>query len=125
MSNVAFEYYIGNYGGETIPTEKAFKRASAKAALYIEYFSCRAIDEGDLEKFPSLAACICQMAELLYKVDNNNESKELKSESTDGYSVTYVTEGADGEIANNVLERKLYAIAKIYLANTGLLYLGC
>lgn len=125
MLNVTFEYYIDNYGGETIPTEKAFKRASSKAALYIEYFSSRAINEGDFEKFPSLAACICQMAELLYKVDNNNGIRELKSESTDGYSVTYVTESVDGEIVNNILERKLYAIAKVYLTNTGLLYLGC
>ena len=68
--------------------------------------------------------CLCDMAETIYKVERQSDEKVKKSENTDGYSVSYVTEIADGQDVHEVLRKKLYGIAECYLMNTGLLYLG-
>lgn len=125
MVYATYEYYIESYGGETIPAN-VFPRMIAKASQYIDNFTFGRITEGDMEVFPSISACACEMAEIIYKAQTNNVSgKEIKSESTDGYSVSYVTERADGETEEAAIRRKLYALAEVYLMNTGLLYLGC
>ena len=61
---------------------------------------------------------------IFFSEDKDGLKREKKSESTDGYSVTYVAEGTDGELAEEKLKKKLYSIAKLYLINTGLLYCG-
>ena len=125
MVYATYQYYKTEYYGETIP-EKAFPRMIAKASQYIDNFTFGRITEGDVETFPSISACECEMAEIICKAQTNNMSgKEIKSESTDGYSVTYVTERVDGETEESAMRRKLYALAEVYLMNTGLLYLGC
>ena len=63
------------------------------------------------------------MCDVIYNL-TANDGKIVKSENTDGYSVSYVTERIDGQDAEKVLENKLYRIAKVYLGNTGLLYRG-
>lgn len=125
MVYATYEYYKESYGGEMIP-EKTFPRMIAKASQYMDNFTFGRITEGDVETFPSISACACEMAEMIYKSQSNNVSgKEIKSENTDGYSVAYVTERVDGETEEAAMRRKLYAIAEVYLMNTGLLYLGC
>ncbi len=62
------------------------------------------------------------MAETVFQY--SPEKKEKKSESIDGYSVSYVTETTDGDNSVAVMKRKLYSIARYWLLNTGLLYLG-
>lgn len=47
---------------------------------------------------------------------------DIKSENNDGYSVTYVTEGADGKPIT--VEKKAYKAAYPYLIHTGLMYRG-
>ena len=125
MVYATYKYYKEQYYGTLIP-EKAFEQAIQKASQFIDYFTFGRITEGDVETFPSVAACACEMAEMIYKSQSNNVSgKEIKSENTDGYSVAYVTERVDGETEEAAMRRKLYAIAEVYLMNTGLLYLGC
>ena len=50
--------------------------------------------------------------------------REIQSENTDGYSVSYATEAEAGKIAVNSLQIKIYEVIQRYLAHTGLLYLG-
>lgn len=125
MVYATYQYYKTEYCGETIP-EKAFPRMIAKSSQYIDNFTFGRITEGDVKTFPSISACACDMAETIYRMQGTDGVvKEKKSENTDGYSVSYVTECVDGNIAEDTLKRKLYAIAKTYLLTTGLLYLGC
>lgn len=125
MVYATYEYYIESYGGETIPVN-AFPRMIAKASQYIDNFTFGRITEGDMEMFPSISVCACEMAEMIYKAQSNGvPGREVKSENTDGYSVTYVTERVDGETEESAMRRKLYSLAEVYLMNTGLLYLGC
>lgn len=124
MEYASFEYYAGVYGGNVIPGA-AFTRMIGKASRYIDSFTFGRITEANMDKFPTLPDCACEMAEAVYNmVGKSGKDKEKKSENTDGYSVTYVTEGVDGAVAEETLRRKLYAIARVYLQNTGLLYCG-
>lgn len=125
MAYATYEYYVEKYHGTLVPYE-IFSRMINKASQHIDYFTFGRITEENRDIFPSLPACACDMAEVIYKMQKDHKTgKEIKSESTDGYSVSYVTECVDGEIAESTLRRKLYSIAEIYLSNTGLLYLGC
>lgn len=119
---VKYEYYMSEFGGEEIPEEK-FKRISKLAKTYLEQFTHNRVKE-DTENTEKVQDCICEMCETIYLTMYKNEGAEKKSESTDGYSASYVTEQQDGEDKNAMLQKKLYRIAQNYLANTGLLYLG-
>lgn len=124
MMYATYEYYTSSYGGSLIP-ESNFQKMALKVSAYIDEFTFGRINEGNVNTFPSLPVCACEMADLLFFEENGNGSKkEKKSESIDGYSVTYVTEGVDGKTAEERIKQKLYSIAKLYLINTGLLYCG-
>ena len=71
--------------------------------------------------------CLCEVAELIYQEDcrkAEHGGREIQSENTDGYSVTYATEAEAGKIATNSLQTKVYAVIRRYLSGTGLLYAG-
>lgn len=119
---VDYKYYIEDFGGEKISTESAFKKTRDLADVYMDDFtSGRA--ESDTENEHRIKSCLCEMCDVIYNL-TVNDGKIVKSENTDGYSASYVTECVDGQDANKVLESKLYRIAKTYLGNTGLLYRG-
>ena len=46
-------------------------------------------------------------------------SAGVKSESNDGYSVTYVTEAQDGQTAEAALRKKIAEAVRLYLLPTG------
>ena len=103
-------------------TESAFKKTRDLADVYMyDFTSGRA--ESDTENEHRIKSCLCEMCDVIYNL-TANDGKIVKSENTDGYSVSYVTERIDGQDAEKVLENKLYRIAKVYLGNTGLLYRG-
>lgn len=119
---VDYKYYIEDFGGEKISTESAFKKTRDLADVYMyDFTSGRA--ESDTENEYRIKSCLCEMCDVIYNL-TANDGKIVKSENTDGYSVSYVTERIDGQDAEKVLENKLYRIAKVYLGNTGLLYRG-
>lgn len=124
MVYATYDYYAEEFGGRAI-SETEFPRLARKASAYIDQFTFGRINEGNVSTFPSLPACVCDMAETIFHASNESGLKrELKSESTDGYSATYVSEGTDGETAEKRLEKKIYTIAKLYLINTDLMYCG-
>lgn len=118
---VEYMYYTNNYGGAEIPKER-FDYVMQKSDMYLHLFT---FDRLEGQPYDNIVKnCLCDMAETIYKVEKQGDEKVKKSESTDGYSVSYVTEIADGQNPQEVLRKKLYGIAECYLMNTGLLYLG-
>ena len=125
MVYATYQDYTGKYSGIAVTDEKVFDRLARKASAYIDMFTFGRINEGNVNSFPSLSVCVCDMVDTIFFSEGKDGLKnEKKSESTDGYSVTYVTEGTDGKSAEETLRRKLYSTAKLYLINTGLLYCG-
>lgn len=121
IQSIEYVYYANEYGGEAIP-EELFKRVMQKAEMYLNAFT---FDRLKNESYDNVVKnCLCDMAETIYKVERQSDEKVKKSENIDGYSVSYVTEIADGQDVHEVLRKKLYGIAECYLMNTGLLYLG-
>ena len=121
MAYATYDYYANAFGGSKIP-EPLFPRCVNLATKYIDQFTFRRIVEP--EEISNLKDCCCDMADTIYQVRFSGSGKEKKSENTDGYSVTYVTESTDGQSLETTLKGKLYDICKLYLSGTGLLYCG-
>jgi hypothetical protein len=124
VNYATYSQYVQEYGGSLI-SENDFKKMILKASRYIDYFTDNKITQDNLNKYPELVMCSCEIADAICNhSDANGKVKEKKSENTDGYSVTYVTESVDGSLVDSMLKRKAYEIARVHLMNTGLLYLG-
>ena len=121
MAYASYEYYRDEFGGTAIP-ETLFQRWANIASRQIDYFTFgRITDPGSVKNLPD---CACEMAEAVYNIRYKDSGKVKKSESIDGYSVTYLTEQKDGEDADALLRGKLYGICSMYLMHTGLMYRG-
>lgn len=118
-----YEYYADTYKGTVIP-EEAFPEAIREASAFIREITHDRIDEVT----DDVRDAACSVAEVRYleseAQSQGNDSWEVKSENTDGYSVSYVTEGKDGETREETVRRKMYLAARKYLIHTGLLYAG-
>lgn len=123
MIHATYKYYRESFGGDIVP-EEYFARCANLAGRYIDRFTFRRITEENRDGFPSIKDCACEMAETVYELRFKDGGKAVKSENTDGYSVSYVTERQDGEDVGTVLEKKLYGICRLYLMDTGLMYRG-
>lgn len=121
MAYVDYEYYRGDFGGAAIP-EEMFPRCVRLAEKYVDHYTFKRIL--DPERVEGLKDCVCEMAEVVYTLCFKEAGVVKKSENIDGYAVSYVTEQIDGEVAESVLHRKMYAIVKLWLGNTEFLYLG-
>lgn len=108
-----FSYYKDTYCGEM--AEGDFKRLSRSASAYLDSVTFDRIaavtDEKIKEKVKE--AC-CAVADTLLRKEQRDG---IASETNDGISVTYTTEGSTDE-------QRLYRAAVLYLGNTGLLYRG-
>ena len=100
MVYATYQDYTEKYSGTAVTDEKVFNRLARKASAYIDMFTFGRINEGNVNSFPSLSVCVCDMVDtIFFSEDKDGLKKEKKSENTDGYSVTYVAEGTDGELA--------------------------
>ena len=108
-----FSYYNDTYCGEM--AEGDFKRLSRQASAYLDSVTFDRIaavtDEKIMERVKE--AC-CAVADVLLQKEQRDG---IASETNDGISVTYTTEGSTEE-------QRLYRAAVLYLGNTGLLYRG-
>lgn len=97
-----------------------FDKEVAEASIFIRYITLGKSDSSDLEELKYVA---CLIAEMYAKEKSRYESgaSAVKSENTDGYTVTYATEMKDGESLDDLLSKKAMVIARKYLATTGLL----
>ena len=108
-----FSYYKDTYCGEM--AEGDFKRLSRSASAYLDSITFDRIPSVTEEKIKERVkeAC-CAGADVLLQKEQRDG---IASETNDGISVTYTTEGSTDE-------QRLYRAAVLYLSNTGLLYRG-
>lgn len=121
MGYVSYEFYSQTFG--TMIPEADFSKAETKAEAAISYLTYVNGDIFAVEN-DNVKLAVCAAAEVIY----NNEQQTSaaggsaagkKSESNDGYSVTYVTEAQDGQTAEEVLRKKIYEAIRLYLLPTG------
>ena len=113
-----FGYYRDEYEGG-IEKEADFKKCRRIAESYIDQYTLNRIT--DPETVPGLKDCTCEMTEAVFDVCYKDDGQVKKSETTDGYSVTYVTEVSDGTDWTALLGQNMYQICRRYLLHTGLL----
>lgn len=118
---VSYEFYSQTFG-TTIP-EADFPKAEAKAEAVIGYLT---YINGDIfaKEDNRVKLAVCAAAEVVHYYNtqasaNGNQAAGVKSESNDGYSVTYITEGQDGQTAEELLRKKIYEAVRVYLLPTG------
>lgn len=115
---VDYEYYSNTYGGKTIPKD-SFDVVEKRAEAVLHRITFDRVKQ--LPEIPDLVKdAICAMAEVRYQEEKKQPG--LKSETIDGYSVTYESSGGTAGASGTV--KLMYEEAKVYLANTGLLYRG-
>lgn len=122
MIQVDYEFYADTYCGTIIPDKNALKQPIMKANSHLNQYMHHEPDETNLEM---VKLCLCEVAELIYQDDamrQEHGGKLIQSENTDGYSVTYTSEGGEDGISQT--DRDIYSAIRRYLSGTGLLYLG-
>ncbi len=119
MIKVEYEFYQSEYGGNKIPDVLAFRQPLLKANTYLNRVMRKTPEQAQME---NVKLCLCEVSDLIYGdalVKAEHGGREVKSENTDGYSVTYETQ-QEGES----LDVRVYSTIRRHLAHTGLLYLG-
>ena len=116
-----YNFYTMEYRGKA--TEEEFESQIMKASAHVRRITFGRADSCPEMEEVKLAACaVCDV--LSEDCASRVNGKQIASESTDGYSVSYVQEKAADETAEVLLSRKAYKAAEIYLEPTGLLYMG-
>lgn len=123
---VDYAYYAEKYGGEKI-SENKFKGYERRAEAYIRKLT---YVRGDIFSTENEAVkdAVCAVSDVYFVYDRDQtETGVVKSENNDGYSVTYVTEQTDGQTLEDLIRKKAYAAASMYLIPTGWLSrkVGC
>lgn len=110
----SYEFYSQEFGGKMPETD--YPTAEAKAEAFIRYLT---YPNGDIfaTENRNVKIAVCAAVETMY--DEALRPRNIKSESNDGYSVTYVTESQDGQTAESVLSKKLAEVVRLYLLPTG------
>lgn len=118
---VSYDYYSQTFGGTL--SEADFNKAEAKAEAVIGYLT---YINGDIfaKEDNRVELAVCAAAETVHFHNtqtsaNGNQAAGVRSESNDGYSVTYITEGQDGQTAEELLRKKVHEAVRVYLLPTG------
>lgn len=113
-----YAYYKDSFGGTL--TAEEFSRYARKAERFLHYIVMGEIAEVTEQVKNAVCAAAEAVAEIREGVANIPQG--IKSESTDGYSVTYKDYNVD-ELAERE-KRAMYKAIKQELSGTGLLYQG-
>lgn len=121
MIYVDGDYYANVFYGNKI-AEKDFYSYALRASQFLDYYTRgKAKDNAELENIK--LAC-CAVAECIFIGDSAvNNVNGLKSETVGSYSVSYETRKEKIETAQ-ATRAECIAVAREYLADTGLLYRG-
>lgn len=115
-----YAFYADTYHGEM--EEANFERNALSASQYIRYLT---MGKSDGYERDELKYAVCEAADVLHASSQGQEGiGEKKSESTDGYSVSYATQSRDGETSEEFANRKMTGVIRKWLLPTGLLYAG-
>ena len=114
-----YSYYIDSWAGTLIPAQ-SFDQFARKAERLINFVTQHRISEVTDE----VKNAVCAAAEAAYEIRSSvaNIPQGIKSENTDGYSVTYKDYDVD-ELKYKEQNAMLAAIRQ-ELSGTGLLYQG-
>lgn len=111
---VDYEYYSTVFSGSKIP-KASFEFHERKAEAFLHRITFDRVKR--LPEIPDeVKDAICAMAE--YSFQDSKKTPGVRSENIDGYSVSY------GDSTEKTLRAGMYAEAKNYLDNTGLLFKG-
>ncbi|MFQ6865866.1 hypothetical protein [Blautia sp.] len=117
-----YAYYISTYRGNL--TEEEFEKAIVPATAHVRRITFGRADRNmELDEVKLATCAICDLLANDEKARSQHSGRTVVSENTDGYSVTYES-GRDGDTADDLLNRKIYRSAELYLEPTGLLYMG-
>lgn len=116
-----FDYYTNSYAGTLIPAQE-FDALSVKAQKIVNYMTFNRAESDITDK---VKTAVCAAAEAAYEVKQSysNIEQGIKSESTDGHSVTYAD--VDYNTISVNIEKAMSRAIKRELSGTGLLYRGC
>ena len=119
---VSYAYYVSTYKGNI--TEEEFEKAIIPATAYVRRITFGRADQNKELNEVKLATCaVCEILANDEKVRAQHSGRIVASESTDGYSVSYEN-GKGEDSADNLLLKKIYKSAELYLEPTGFLYVG-
>lgn len=117
---VDFEYYTDVFGG-TILTEQNFATAERESEAYIKYLTFVHGDIfADTKHTDAIKAAVCAAAEAYATATaEQSEGGNVKSESKDGLSVSFIVSRNDGETVDDYIKRVMYSVVRVYLLPTG------
>ncbi len=122
---VDYQYYRGEYGGNQI-LEKDFTACVRKAEAYVRQLT---YVRGNIFAIKNdvVKDAVCAVAEVYHSFENGKAKGNVKSENNDGYSVTFASEQVDGQTQEELIRKKAYESAYMYLLPTGWLgrKVGC
>lgn len=125
---VDFEYYSSVLGGSVL-SEGTFQKAEQEAETYIRYLTYLNGDIfADVVQADIIKGAVCAAAEAYYTaVRETAEGGNVKSESKDGLSVSFVVTRKDGETTDDYVKRCMYQAIRFWLLPTGWLSrkVGC
>jgi hypothetical protein len=118
MAYADYEFYATQYFGTAI-AESDFPRLANKASAILDQLTFgRAAT--DTENTDALANAMCAVADEIYAIENSDGSEYITSESQGQYSVSYSKDAIEGRTSG----QRYADAAKVWLANTGLLFAG-
>ena len=119
--HVTYSYYTSTYGGTRIPSKEDFQCAVRDAEAYICYLTHLNGDIfADKAQAEAIKGAVCAAADAYYTaVRESAEGGNVKSESKDGLSMSFVVARKDGETADDYIKRCMYQALRIRLLPTG------
>lgn len=117
---VDFEYYSTMFSGSVL-TAETFPKAEQEAETYIRYLTYLNGDIfADKAQTDAIKGAVCAAADAYYTaVRESAEGGNVKSESKDGLSVSFVVARKDGETVDDYVKRCMYQVIRIRLLPTG------
>lgn len=113
-------YYTESYLlGRVAVISTVFPYYARMASMEIKARTFDNIDESNIPD--EVKDCACEIAEYLYKVENEKRVDGIKSESVGEYSVTYE---ATTTTSDATKKSSITSICRKWLADTGLMYCG-
>ncbi|MCI8420457.1 MAG: hypothetical protein HFF79_08160 [Oscillospiraceae bacterium] len=125
---IDFNYYKDIYGGSLL-TKDDFATAAKEAEDYIRYLTYIKGDIfADTAQADAIKNAVCAAAEAYSRSAGElSEGGNIKSESRDGFSVSFVVSQKDGESRDDYVKRYMYQVIRARLLPTGWLSrrVGC
>ena len=119
-----YPFYQTEFAGELPETE--FNKVVGPASLHVRRITFERADLHSNDEEVKLATCaVVDVLAEDRKQKKAAAGRLISSENNDGVSVSFVNELQAGETAEDLLNKKIYKAAELYLYGTGLLELGC